>query len=105
MKIALLTLFVTTLFFSGSVLADENEALFKMNNCSMCHSIDSKVVGPALKSIAAKYRGDETAQARLEAKVRSGGNGSFGTMKMPGAGPGVSDSDIKKLVTWILSIK
>jgi hypothetical protein len=36
-----------------------------------------------LADIAAKYKGDKGAQARLEAKTRNGGAGSFGTMPMP----------------------
>lgn len=82
--------------------ADEGEALFKKNNCAACHAVANKTVGPSLKDIAAKYKGDKGAQAKLEAKVRSGGNGSFGTMPMPATPKTVGDGDIKTMVTWVL---
>ena len=85
--------------------ANEGEALFKKNNCVACHAVANKMVGPSLKDIAAKYKGDKGAQARLEAKVRSGGKDSFGTMPMPATAKSVSDGEIKTMVTWILSQK
>ncbi len=85
--------------------ADDGEALFKKNNCVACHAVATKTVGPALKDVAAKYKGDKGAQAQLEAKVRSGGKGSFGTMPMPATPKSVSDGDIKTMVTWVLNQK
>ncbi len=85
--------------------ADDGEAVFKKSNCGSCHSLDKKSVGPALKDVAAKYKGDKGAQAKLEAKVRSGGSGSFGAMPMPATAKTVSDGDIKTMVAWILSQK
>lgn len=91
------------LMLAGNAAADE--ALFKKSTCSACHNASKKVVGPSLKSIAAKYAGDATAPARLEAKVRSGGKGVWGGVAMPPAPKMVSDGDIKTLVAWILSMK
>lgn len=85
--------------------ADEGEALFKKNNCAACHAVATKTVGPALIDIAAKYKADKGAQARLEAKVRSGGKDSFGPMPMPATPKTVSDGEIKTMVTWILKQK
>lgn len=56
------------LFFSQSVIADE--ALAKSKNCLACHSVDNKIIGPAFKDVAAKYKGDEGAVATLSAKVK-----------------------------------
>ncbi|MFA5825473.1 MAG: c-type cytochrome [Gallionellaceae bacterium] len=103
MKIRHLVVLSAALLFAGNALADE--ALLKKSNCVTCHNMEKKTVGPSLKAIAAKYSGDATAQAKLEAKVRSGGKGSFGTMDMPKTGANVSDADIKTLVSWILAIK
>lgn len=103
MKIRHLVTLSAALLFAGNALADE--ALLKKSNCTTCHNMEKKTVGPSLKEIAAKYSGDATAQARLEAKVRNGGSGSFGTMAMMKTGPNVSDADIKALVSWILAIK
>lgn len=103
MKIRHLVGLSAALLFAGNAFADE--ALMKKSNCTTCHNMEKKTVGPSLKAIAAKYSGDATAQAKLEAKVRSGGKGSFGTMDMPKTGPNVSDADIKALVSWILALK
>ncbi|MBI5626264.1 MAG: c-type cytochrome [Nitrosomonadales bacterium] len=85
--------------------ADDGEALFKKNNCVACHAVAKKTVGPALKDIAAKYKDNKGAQTQLEAKVRSGGKDSFGTMPMPATAKSVSDGDIKTMVTWVLNQK
>lgn len=88
---------------SGALAAGDGAALFKQNNCSACHAATGKSVGPALSDIAAKYKGDKGAQARLEAKTRSGGAGSFGKMPMPPTAKNISDADVKTMVAWVLS--
>ena len=92
-------------FSSAAFAADDGEALFKKNNCTTCHNVDKKVVGPALKDVAAKYRGNGEAQATLEKKVRSGGSGNWGSMPMPPAPKSVSDADLKTIIQWVLSLK
>jgi cytochrome c len=72
-------------------------------NCQACHAVDSKLVGPAYKDIAAKYAGDADAPAKLEQKVKSGGSGVWGAVPMPPNN--VPDEDLKTLVEWILATK
>ena len=79
-----------------------NQALAAAKNCLACHTIDKKVVGPAYKDVAAKYRGDKTAPTRLATKIMEGGGGVWGVVKMPST-PHVSDAEAKKLVAWVLS--
>ncbi|HUL55456.1 MAG TPA: c-type cytochrome [Usitatibacter sp.] len=86
----------------AAALADE--ALAQKNGCLACHAVDKKVVGPAYKEVAAKYRNDKGAEARLEKKVKAGGQGVWGAVPMP-PNAQVSDADIKALVKWILSLK
>lgn len=105
MKARHLIALAAALAVSSAAFADDGEALFKKNSCGSCHALDKKSVGPALKKIAAKYKGDKGAQGRLEAKVRSGGSGSFGAMPMPTTPKTVSDGDIQTMVAWILSQK
>jgi cytochrome c len=100
------------LSISCSVLAAEatdttNDAaaLFKKSNCTTCHAVDKKVIGPALKDIAAKYKDDKEAPTKLAEKVRKGGSGSFGSMAMPAASKSVSDESINTLVAWVLEQK
>ena len=102
MKIRYLVLTAALSVSTTAFAANDGESLFKKNNCGACHAVAKKTVGPALADIAAKYKGDKGAQAKLEAKTRSGGAGSFGTMPMPPTAKSVSDGDIKTMVAWVL---
>ena len=73
------------------------EDLAKKYNCFACHAVDHKVVGPAYKDVAAKYRGDKAAPAKLFEKVKKGGAGVWGPVPMP-PNSQVPDADIKTLV-------
>jgi len=81
-----------------------NEELAKKHACTACHGIDKKIVGPAYKEVAAKYRGDKTAEAKLIDKVKKGGSGVWGQVPMP-PNSQVPDADVKTLVQWVLSLK
>jgi cytochrome c len=81
-----------------------NEELAKKSACTACHSVDKKLVGPAYKDVAAKYKGDKAAEAKLFEKVKKGGVGVWGQVPMP-PNAGVKDEDVKTLVKWILAIK
>lgn len=81
-----------------------DEALAKAKNCMACHAVATKVVGPAYKDVAAKYKGDKTAAAKLAEKVQKGGTGVWGQVPMP-ANPQVNAEEAKKLVAWVLSQK
>lgn len=78
--------------------------LAKKSNCLACHAIDKKVVGPAWKDVAAKYRGDAGAEARIMDKIAKGGSGVWGVMVMPPS-PQVSEADRKTLARFVLSLK
>ena len=60
-----------------------NEELAKKHACTACHAIDKKVVGPAYKDVAAKYKGNAKAEAMLVEKVKKGGVGTWGQVPMP----------------------
>jgi len=78
--------------------------LVKKNNCFACHAVDKKVVGPSFKDVAAKYRGDAEAEARLMNKIAKGGGGVWGAMAMP-ANPKISEADRRVLAKYVLSLK
>ena len=84
--------------------ADAEAAFAKSKNCLACHAIDKKVVGPAFKAVADKYRQDPAALERLALKVRQGGNGVWGVVYMP-ANAQVSPEESKRLVAWVLGLK
>lgn len=82
--------------------ARADEALIKKYNCFVCHATDKKVVGPAYKDVAKKYKGRKDAVAMLAAKVKKGGQGVWGPVPMP-PNPQVPDADMRKMVEYILS--
>jgi len=81
-----------------------SDELAKKHACFACHTLDKKMVGPSYKEVAAKYRSDKEAAAKLAAKVKNGGQGVWGSVPMP-PNAAVPDADIKALVGWILSQK
>jgi len=108
MKIALATILTGAALVSGTANAALDnaaaEALMKKDGCAACHSVDKKIVGPAYQEVAAKYKGDAGAAAKLIKKVKEGGSGVWGPVPMP-PNATTPDADIKNLVDWILSLK
>ena len=101
MKVLTVALIAAGVAFAGQVAADE--ALAKAKNCLTCHAADKKVVGPAYKDVAAKYKGQGDAVAKLAAKIKSGGKGNWGEVPMPPNA--VSDDEAKKLAAWVMAMK
>ena len=99
-----------TVAFAGSAFGQAKvdpkaaEALMQKSGCVACHAVDKKVIGPAYKEVAAKYKSDKDAATKLAAKVKAGGQGVWGPVPMP-PNAQVSDADIKTLVGWILTLK
>lgn len=101
MKLALLG--IAAIGILSTSMAHASLELAQKNNCLACHSVEKKEVGPGYKQVAAKYKGDKTAEARLIEKVKKGGSGVWGQMPMP-PNSTVKDEDIKTLVKWILAL-
>ncbi len=99
--------FVTLLGVAALALAQPakgNEELAKKHGCFACHATDKKLVGPSYKDVAAKYRGNKGAEAKLVDKVKKGGTGVWGQVPMP-PNATVPDADLRALVKWVLSQK
>jgi len=94
---------VAALVLGVSGVASADQALAQKNACMSCHGVDKKIVGPAFKEVATKYKNDKGAEAALVAKVKAGGKGVWGQIPMP-PNPQVKDEDAKKIVHWILSL-
>lgn len=84
--------------------AQANPDLAKSSGCMNCHTVDKKLVGPGFKEVAAKYKDDADAEAKLAEKVKKGSQGVWGPVPMP-PNSNVSDANIKTLVQWVLSLK
>ena len=102
MKLVTIAITAASLLFGTQAMASLE--LAQKSACLACHQVDKKVVGPAYKDVAAKYKGDKTAEAKLIKKVKEGGKGVWGEIPMP-PNPQVKDEDIKTLVKWVLSQK
>jgi len=89
---------------AAAVDAAAAQQLARQSNCLKCHAVDRKKEGPAYKDVAAKYKGDATAVAKLTEKVKKGGSGVWGPVPMP-PNAQVSDADAKKMVELILALK
>ncbi|MDD4882653.1 MAG: c-type cytochrome [Gallionellaceae bacterium] len=99
MKVTLIV--AALLALSGTAMADQKLAQSKA--CLSCHQIDKKVVGPAFKDVANKYKGDAKAEEHLLGVIQKGGKGVWGNVPMPPQ-PGVKPDEAEALVKWVLSL-
>jgi cytochrome c len=105
MKALMITIALAgSMLVAGQANAEDAKALAQKSGCLACHSVEAKILGPAYKDVAAKYKGDKGAEAKLVAKVKAGGSGVWGPMPMPANSPQVKDEDIKTIVHWVLSL-
>jgi cytochrome c len=105
MKTALLACLAASALVAQVTMAAESPAdLAKAKNCLACHSVTTKIVGPAYKDVAAKYAGQKDAEDKLVQKVMKGGSGVWGAMAMPPNGQ-VTEAEAHVLVKWVLSQK
>jgi cytochrome c len=81
---------------AGTANAASHAEQLKAKGCLGCHDVDKKKVGPALKDVAAKYKGDKGAEAALVAKLKDG----KGHPKI-----NASEDELKKLVGGVLATK
>lgn len=89
---------------AASVLAAParaNEELAKKYQCLACHQLDKKLVGPAYKEVAKKYKGQADAAVKIAEKIKKGSTGVWGPVPMP-ANDKVPDADIKTLSEWVM---
>ncbi|MGE5471228.1 MAG: c-type cytochrome [Bacteroidota bacterium] len=101
---------MTKLLVAASLLAplagfaaSAEEGILGKAGCLACHAKDKKLVGPAYNDVAAKYKGQGDALAKLTDKVRKGGAGVWGPIPMPPNSPEkISDADLKAALAWIL---
>lgn len=82
--------------------APRGQIVASSNACMGCHAVDRKLVGPSFQQIAARYKGDAQAPAKLARKVKEGGSGVWGMIPMP-AHQSMSDTDIRAVVDWVLA--
>ncbi|MDO8895542.1 MAG: c-type cytochrome [Nitrosomonas sp.] len=92
----------SALLLAGVAQADAD--LAKNSGCLNCHNVDTKLVGPSLKDIAAKYADQADASAYLADKIVKGSSGVWGPIPMP-PNAAVSADNAKVLADFILTLK
>lgn len=71
-------------------------ALTQKNNCTACHAVDKKILGPSFQDIAKKHAGKVD---YLAGKIKAGGSGVWGPIPMPAQA--LSDADAKSIAAWL----
>ena len=103
MKLPAISSLLAAMVLAVAAPAQADLSFATSKNCMSCHAVDKKLVGPAYKDVAAKYKDDKGAADRLSAKVIKGGGGVWGVVPMP-SNPQVTEAEARKLVAWILSL-
>ncbi len=85
----------------GAVEAPE---LARRSGCLGCHNVEVKIVGPAYKDVAAKYRGKAEGLDRVEHQITHGGSGQWGQIPMPPFTQ-FTPEEVEALAKWVLSQK
>ena len=85
------------LLLAGTAVAQSGAYLAKSKNCMGCHELDKKKVGPAFKDIAAKYKDNKEAEAKLVSALKEG--------KGHPVKVAATDAELKTLVDYVLAQK
>jgi cytochrome c len=104
MKHAVISASLGLALWSGAALAADAQQLLKDKACLSCHQLDKKLVGPAYKDVAAKYKARKDAEAYLTKKIKEGSTGVWGPIPMPPNGT-VSEDEAKTLAKFVMTVK
>lgn len=104
MKAIVTVLAVVGSVMAGNALAVDMPAVGK-TRCGGCHTVATKMVGPAWKDVAAKYAGKADAQKTLIANITKGGSFGWKMGAMPPKGIGATDAEIQSLAKFIVELK
>ena len=74
-------------------------SILSQNACTACHGMDTRVVGPSFKEIAAKNNAKSDAIAYLSGRIKNGSSGVYGPIPMPAQG--IGSSDLSKVAQWL----
>jgi S-disulfanyl-L-cysteine oxidoreductase SoxD len=80
--------------------APDLAAILSKNFCNACHAVETKLIGPSFKEIAAKNSAKTDALTYLTSKIRVGGAGVYGAIPMPAQS--ISEIEAKSIAQWIL---
>jgi len=76
----------------------------KGSDCTGCHQVERKLIGPSYADVAAKYENTEENVTMLAQKVIAGGVGVWGQIPMA-AHPNLTEEDAKDMVRYVLLLR
>jgi cytochrome c len=85
-------------------IKDKAMKIIAGSDCTTCHKIDEKNIGPAWRDVANKYAGVDTAVQYLAHKIKSGGSGVWGQVPMA-PHQNMSEEDAETLAQYVLLLK
>lgn len=74
-------------------------------DCTACHRINEKVLGPSYVEVAQKYEATEANIDTLASKVIKGGSGVWGNVQQMTPHPALSMDSARTMVRYILSLR
>jgi cytochrome c len=83
--------------------AHADQELLKKHACVACHTVNMKLVGPAYRDVASKYRNQKGSVEYLSNKIRNGGKDVWGPIPMP-PNTRVTEAEAKQLAIYILDL-
>ena len=79
--------------------ATAGPALFAKHNCTACHAIDRKVLGPSMQDVARKYAGRADRVDYLAGRIVGGAAGAWGAIPMPAQN--IPKADAQAIAQWV----
>jgi len=76
-------------------------ALFSKHNCTACHAVDRKVLGPSMQEVAKRYASRADRVEYLTGKIVGGAAGAWGAIPMPAQS--LPKADAQALAQWVAS--
>lgn len=103
MKFFYFNVLAISLVLTNNAYAEKGYMLAQKHMCTLCHSLDRKLIGPTWMNVSLKYQNQPNAETYLIGKIRSGGTGIWGSAVMPPSKQ-LSEEDIKVLAQYVLKL-
>ena len=97
-----LTIVATVLLVGAAGQVNADQGLAQAKGCLHCHQVEKKFVGPALRDVSNKYKGDPKAEGIIAGVLPKGSKGVWGPVPMPPQK--VTPDEARALARWILAL-
>ena len=79
---------------AGTCRAQDASQMAQTKGCMICHDVSQAKEGPSFSDIAAQYKGQANAAAKLVDELKNGTN----HLKIPG-----TDAELQQLIAYVLA--